>query len=70
MLTGIIPQAVRPILNRLNLTSEGWRMMVNNLETYFSRAVGHEQALATFKPNQLRTFKGAAKAKLYYADAA
>ena len=67
---GYIPPTVRPILNRLNLTSEGWLMMVNHLETDFGRAVGHEQALAAFKPNQMRKFKGSSKAKIYYADAA
>jgi REP element-mobilizing transposase RayT len=64
---GFIPEHIQPILNRLNLTSEGWLMMVNHLESDFAHAVGHEEQLNTFKPDRIRKFKGSAKAKLYYA---
>jgi hypothetical protein len=64
---GYICDSLKPILNRLNLTSEGWFSMVNHLETEFSHAIGHEQKLCDFKPSRMRKFKGSAKAKLYYA---
>jgi hypothetical protein len=64
---GSISGHIKPILNRLNLTSEGWLMMVNHLESDFAHAVGHEESLIAFKPDRIRKFKGSAKAKLYYA---
>jgi hypothetical protein len=64
---GYIPKHISPILNRLNLTGEGWFMMVKHLETDFAHAIGHEQSLNNFKPDRVRKFRGSAKAKLYYA---
>jgi len=63
---GYISDNIKPILQGLNLTSEGWLMMVNHLESDFGHAVGHDTMLNTFKVNLKRKLKGSAKAKIYY----
>jgi len=63
---GYIPDTIKPILQRLNLSDKGWLMMVNNIENDFAHAIGHLQKLNTFKPNHKRTLKGSSKAKIYY----
>lgn len=62
-----MPENFDRIFKRLNLTSDGWLNMVNHLENDFGWVVGHQGALALFKPNKVRKVKGAVKAKRYYA---
>jgi len=68
---GAIPDELCPILMRLNLTSEGWLKMVNNIENNFFLAIGDVTSLLNFR-QQFRTNnpRGISSAKQYYVQAA
>lgn len=61
-----IPDTLCPILERLNLNSDNWSDMVQNVTINFSHAIGAEIFLIDFSNARKKKIKGASSSRLYY----
>lgn len=64
---GYIPQTLAPLLDRLQVEEQGWMTLMRTLETSFSYAVGHHEALNNFSLTK-RHLKGVRLAKVIYQE--
>lgn len=64
---GYIPETLAPLLQRLRVEESGWFTLMHTLETSFSYAVGHHEALSNFSLTK-RNLKGSRFSKSVYQD--
>lgn len=67
---GKIPDSLKPIFTRLNLTYEGWLALTTKPNQDFSRAIGSHNKLLSFNLDKGTAIRGLRKSKYYYQQAA